>query len=87
MVPAFDGQPCIEISGLRRRLAGERIFVVLRDPGGFGRLHLGVVSEDGRLHRFGSSVDLNIEELLIAFSQHDHEAIGRFFNALVEHAR
>jgi hypothetical protein len=80
-------QPCIEISGLRRRLAGERIFVVLRDPGGFGRLHIGVVAEDGRFDRFGSSVDLSIEELLTAFSQHDHEAIGRFFNALVEHVK
>jgi hypothetical protein len=80
-------QPCIEISGLRRRLAGDRIFVVLRDPGGFGRLHIGVVAEDGRLVRFGSSVDLSIEELLTAFSQHDHPAIGRFFNALVEHVK
>jgi hypothetical protein len=80
-------QPCIEISGLRRRLAGERIFVVLRDPGGFGRLHIGVVADDGRLHRFGTSVDLSIEELLTAFSQHNHEAIGRFFNALVEHVK
>jgi hypothetical protein len=80
-------QPCIEISGLRRRLAGERILVVLRDPGGFGRLHIGVVAEDGRLHRFGSSVDLSIEELLTAFSHHDHEAIGCFFNALIEHTK
>lgn len=80
-------QPCIEISGLRHRVAGGRIFVVLRDPGGFGRLHVGVVLDDGRLRRFGSGVDLNIEELLTAFSQHDHESIGRFFSSLAEHVK
>jgi hypothetical protein len=79
--------PCIEISGLRRRLSRERIFVVLRDPGGFDSLHIGVLLEDGRLRRFGNSADLSIEGLLRAFSQHDHEAIGRFFNALAEHVK
>jgi hypothetical protein len=80
-------QPCIEISGLRHRLAGGRILVVLRDPGGFRRLHVGVVLDDGRFRRFGSSTDLGIEELLGAFSQKDHDAISRFFSALAEHVK
>jgi hypothetical protein len=80
-------QPCIEISGLRRRLGGDRIYVALQDPGGFQRLHIGIVLEDGRLRRFGSSTDASIEELLRAFSQHDHVAIERFFSALIEHVK
>jgi hypothetical protein len=80
-------QPCIEISGLRRRIGGGRVYVVLHEPGGFERLHVGVVLEDGRLQRLGSSTDVSIEELLRAFTTHDREAIDRFFNALFEHVK
>lgn len=80
-------QPCIEISGLRRRLGGGRILVVIMDRGGFDRLHIGIVREDGRLQRLGSSADASIEELLQAFSHHDTSAIERFFSALMEHSR
>jgi hypothetical protein len=80
-------QPCIEISGLRRRIGAERIYVVLQEPGGFERLHVGVVLEDGRLQRLGSSTDVSIEELVRAFAKHDREAIDRFFNALFEHVK
>jgi hypothetical protein len=80
-------QPCIEISGLRRRLAGGRVLVVVKDRGGFDRLHIGIVLENGRLKRRGSSADASIEGLLQAFSQHDTNAIERFFNALAEHTK
>lgn len=79
--------PCIEISGLRRRVSSERVFVVLHEPGGFERLHIGVVLEDGRLERRGSSADASIEELLRAFSLHDQSTIERFFNAIFDHVK
>lgn len=81
-------QPCIEISGLRRKMGGgNRINVVIREPRGFNRLHIGIMLEDGRLERRGSSADASIEELLRAFSEHDRDAIERFFNALVDHLK
>lgn len=80
-------QPCIEISGLRRRLAGGRVFVVIKDRGGFDRLHIGIVLEDGRLKRHGSSADASIEGLLEAFSEHGTKTIERFFSALFEHTK
>jgi hypothetical protein len=80
-------QPCIEISGLRRRLAGGRVLVVVKDRGGFDRLHIGIVLENGRLKRRGSSADASIEGLLHAFSQHDTDTIERFFSALLEHMK
>jgi hypothetical protein len=80
-------QPCIEISGLHRRLAGARVFVVIKDRGGFDRLHIGIVLEDGRLKRHGSSADASIEGLLQAFSEHDTKTIERFFSALIERTK
>jgi len=80
--------PCIEISGLRRRVAGERVLIALTNHGGLGRLlQIGVVLEDGRLKRRGSSADASIEELLRAFAQHDRKSIEHFFSALVEHLK
>lgn len=84
LLRALAEQPCVEISGLRRRLGADRIFVVLDDPGGFSRLHIGIVLEDGRLKRLSSSTDASIEELLRAFTRRDHEAIERYFNSLAE---
>ncbi len=81
-------QPCIEVSGLRRRPGGgNRINVVIREPRGFSRLHIGIMLEDGRLERRGTSADASIEELMRAFSEHDREAIERFFNALMDHLK
>jgi hypothetical protein len=80
-------QPCIEISGLRRRLADGRVLVVINDRGGFDRLHIGIVLKDGRLKRRGSTADASIEGLLESFSQHDSDTIERFFNALIEHVK
>lgn len=80
-------QPCIEISGLRRQVTSDRVFIVIQEPGGFAGLHIGVVLEDGRILRKGSSVDASIEELLRAFSQHDQSAIERFFDATFDHIK
>jgi hypothetical protein len=81
-------QPCIEISGLRRKMGGgNRINVVIREARGFNRLHIGIMLEDGRLERRGSSADASIEELMRAFAYHDRDAIERFFNALTDHLK
>jgi hypothetical protein len=77
-------QPCIEISGLQRQLAGGRVLVDVKDRGGIERLHIGILLEDGHLKRRGSSADASIEGLLKAFSLHDTQSIERFFSALVE---
>lgn len=81
-------QPCIEVSGLRRRLGGgNRVNVVVGESRDFGRLHIGIMLENGRLERRGSSTDASIEELMRAFSRHDRESIERFFNALIDHLK
>jgi hypothetical protein len=80
-------QPCIEISGLRRRIAADRSFVVLAEPGGFRPLHIGTVLENDRLDRRASSVDASIEEMVRAFAAHDRDAIQRFFNAHFDHLK
>jgi hypothetical protein len=53
---------------------------------GFNQLHIGIVLEDGRLKRRGSSADASIEGLLNALSQHDTVTMN-FFNALAEHMK
>jgi hypothetical protein len=60
---------------------------VIQEPGGFAGLHIGIVLEDGRIVRKGSSVDASIEELLRALSQHDQSAIERFFDATFDHIK
>jgi hypothetical protein len=81
-------QPCIEISGLRRKSGGaNRSNVVIHDPRGLNRLQIGIMLEDGRLERRGSTADARIEELIRAFAYHDRDAIERFFNAMVDHLK
>ena len=52
---------------------------MLHEPSGFDRMHIGIVLEDRRLKRRGSSADASIEELLTAFSHHDQPEIERLF--------
>ncbi len=91
LAPAFQllaRQPCIEISGLRRKSGGgNRINVVIQEARGLNRPQIGVVLEDGRLERRGSTADASIEELMRAFAHHDRDVIERFFNALVDHLK
>ena len=77
--------PCIEIAGLQYRTGRGRVFVVLNQVRLQDVLEIGVVLEDGRFDRRGSTTDLSITEVLAAFSRHDHEAIDRFFSSLFEH--
>lgn len=81
-------QPCIEIAGLHRKsVGGNRINVRLQEPNGFGKLHIGIMLENGRLLRHGSSVDASLDELANAFCNHQREEIERYFNAKVDQLR
>jgi hypothetical protein len=80
-------QPCIEVAGFQYRTGRGRIFTVLNEKRVGDVPEIGLTLEDGRFYRMGVSTDLNIEKFMLAFAQHDHEEIDRFFNALYEHAR
>lgn len=80
-------QPVVEVAGLQYRTGRGRIFVVLNEARTGDVLEIGLVLEDGRFFRRGSSTDLSIQEAMEAFGRQDHEALGRFFNSLFEHVR
>ena len=80
-------RPSIEIAGFKYRTGGGRHFVLVDQPRPGDLPQLGVVLEDGRFHRLGSTTDLSIEAVMRAFGQADREAIDRFFNSLYEHLR
>lgn len=80
-------QPCIEVAGLQYRTGRGRVFILLNEKRVGDVLEIGLMLEDGRFYRMGISTDLNIEKVMLAFANHDHEEIDRFFNALYEHAK
>jgi hypothetical protein len=80
-------QPSIEVAGFKYRTGGGRHFVLVNEPRPADVPELGVVLEDGRFHRLGSTTDLGIEALMRAFGDGDQDAIDRFFNSLFEHLR
>ena len=80
-------QPAMEVAGLQYRTGRGRIFVVLNEVRTGDVLEVGLVLEDGRFFRRGSSTDLNIAEAMEAFARHDHDELVRFFNSLFEHVR
>jgi hypothetical protein len=86
-IRTLSRRPSIEIAGFKYRTGGGRHFVLVEEPRPGDVPELGVVLEDGRFHRLGSTTDLNIEAVMRAFGQADREAIDRFFNSLFEHLR
>jgi len=75
-------QPCIEISGLKKKMGGgNRINLDLDGSKGVGHLQLGIMLEDQRLSRAGSTAYASIEALMRAFSNHQHDEIAKFFSA------
>lgn len=80
-------QPCIEVAGFQFRTARGRLFTVLNDKRVGDVVEIGLMLEDGGFYRVGVSTDLNIEKVMLAFANHEHPEIDRFFNALYEHAR
>jgi hypothetical protein len=86
-IRTLSRRPCIEIAGFKYRTGGGRHFVLVDEPRPGDVPELGVVLEDGRFHRLGSTTDLSIEALMRAFGEADRAAIDRFFNSLFEHLR
>lgn len=86
-IRTLSRRPSIEIAGFKYRTGGGRHFVLVNEPRPGDVPELGVVLEDGRFHRLGSTTDLSIEEVMRAFGEADRDAIDRFFNSLFEHVR
>jgi hypothetical protein len=80
-------RPSIEIAGFKYQTGGGRHFVLVNETRPGDIPELGVVLEDGRFHRLGTTTDLGIEALMRAFGQGDQDAIDRFFSSLFEHLR
>jgi hypothetical protein len=80
-------RPSIEIVGFKYRTGGGRHFVILNQPRPGDTQEIGVVLEDGRFTRRGSTTDLGIAEVMQAFAKQDRQAIDRFFNSLIEHVK
>lgn len=80
-------QPSIEIAGLRYSSRRGRHYVRLDEVQPGTILEVGLVLEDGRFFRRGSTADLSNEEAMLAFANHKTEEIDRYFNGLFEHVR
>jgi hypothetical protein len=86
-IRTLSRRPSIEIAGFKYRTGGGRHFVLVNEPRSGDVPELGVVLEDGRFHRLGSTTDLSIEAVMRAFGDADRPGIDRFFNSLFEHLR
>jgi hypothetical protein len=86
-IRTLSRRPSIEIAGFKYRTGGGRHFVLVNEARPGDVPELGVVLEDGRFHRLGSTTDLGIEAVMRAFGEGDRDAIDRFFNSLFEHLR
>ncbi len=86
-IRTLSRRPNIEIAGFKYRTGGGRHFVLVDEPRLGDVPELGVVLEDGRFHRLGSTTDLGIEAVMRAFGTGERDAIDRFFNSLFEHLR
>ncbi|MBL7940695.1 MAG: SAVED domain-containing protein [Flavobacteriales bacterium] len=77
-------EPKIEIAGLERTLERARVNILLNKKRVNDNLEIGLVLEDGRFERRGTSTALPLEQLLEAFAAHDQAGIDLFFNKLYE---
>jgi hypothetical protein len=80
-------RPSIEIAGFKYRTGGGRHYVLLNEPRPGDVPEIGLVLEDGRFTRRGTTTDLGIEALMRAFGEQDRPAIDVFFNSLMEHTK
>ena len=78
-------QPHVEVAGLTYQTGRGRQFVVLNKPRPGDKVEIGLVLESGAFWRQGSATDLDIEETMLAFANHDQVAIDRFFSSLYHH--
>ena len=80
-------RPSIEVAGFKYRTGGGRHYVLLNEPRPGDVPEIGLVLEDGRFTRRGTTTDLGIEALMRAFGEQDRAAIEVFFNSLMEHTK
>lgn len=80
-------EPSIEMAGLRYSSRRGRHYVRLNEVMPGTVLEVGLVLEDGRFYRRGSTADLSNDEAMLAFANRDTEQIDRYFNGLFEHVR
>jgi hypothetical protein len=78
--------PAVELSGIAQRVLGRRVMVVLSQRLQGEHLELAVVLENEKLLRVGDSPVANLDALLSAFANGDHDAIVGFFNTVYEEA-
>lgn len=79
--------PKIEIAGLKQRLQGRRVIMVLDRMDPTSQLELGIVLGNEKLFRLSNSTNTDLKGLLDAFCTRDHEKICEFFRSAYEFAK
>ena len=86
-VRTLSQPPTIEISGFQFRTGQGRLFVSPLDIRPNVNPEIGIVLEDHRFLRLGTTADLDISKLMRAFARARRDEIDQFFSTLFEHAR
>ncbi len=79
--------PKIEIAGLRQRLRGRRVVMVLDKLDPNTQLELGIVLKGERFFRLSQSANSNLQGLLNAFCNKEHDKICDFFRSFYDFAK
>lgn len=79
--------PTIELVGPQVTVGGGRIYMSMEDVDSSVELSIGIVLENARFFRKEDSVNTNLEKLMEAFLNRDHEQIKLFFEGLFEAAK
>lgn len=83
----FSQPPHVELAGLHQFARQQRVFCRLDKLDSSTRPELALVLENHKLLRVPDSTTSNLQQLLIAFQQRDHDAIVRFFLVVYEQAK
>ena len=79
-------QPALELAGCQIRAFGRRVIMRLNKPDPSTDLSIGLVTEDERLLQLTNSVGMDINSLLDAFRNKDHQSIITFFEGVIDEA-
>jgi hypothetical protein len=79
-------KPIVEVAGLEPAVEGRRYFGKLRRFDATVGLELGIVLDNEELKRIPTSATVPLEELMKAFSNHDHERIKQGFRQVYDEA-
>lgn len=86
VVRLFARPPHVELAGVHQFTRGRRLYCRLDKLDSSTDLELAVVLENCKLLRVTDSTTTNLEQLLIAFQNRDHESILKFFRSVYEQA-